>query len=72
IVVQVTDFLPDFKIEGSLYTSGSTNPLNPAVNVLVTEGGKEIFKGWLFQKFPSIHAFKHQRFGITLKEGVPS
>jgi len=70
IEVQTGEFLPDLKIDGNLYTTSSSDLLNPAVRVLITEEGKEIFEGWLFQKFPSIHPFKHQRFGITLKAPV--
>ncbi len=70
IEVQAGEFLPDLKIDGNVYTTSSPDLLNPAIRVLITEDGKEIFKGWLFQKFPSVHPFKHQKFGITLKEPV--
>jgi hypothetical protein len=70
IEVQAGDFLPDLKIEGNIYSSDSTQLLNPAIHVEIKEGGKELFKGWLFQKFPSVHPFKHERFSITLKEPV--
>ncbi|MEK6537880.1 MAG: DUF2155 domain-containing protein [Nitrospirota bacterium] len=70
IEVQTGDFLPDLKIEGNIYSSDSTQLLNPAIQVEIKEGGKELFKGWLFQKFPSVHPFKHERFSITLKEPV--
>ena len=72
IVVDVLDFLPDMKIENSTFTSASNDPNNPAVHVVVREDGKEIFKGWLFSIFPTIHPFQHAQFGVTLKEGVPS
>jgi hypothetical protein len=70
IEVQTGDFLPDLKIEGNIYSSDSTQLLNPAIHVEIKDGGKELFKGWLFQKFPSVHPFKHERFSITLKEPV--
>ena len=70
IEIKTEEFLPDLKIEGKIYTTASSDLLNPAIHVLITEDGKEIFRGWLFQKFPSVHPFKHQRFGITLKEPV--
>ncbi|MBI5038249.1 MAG: DUF2155 domain-containing protein [Nitrospirae bacterium] len=65
---QAEEFLPDLKIDGNIYTTATSELLNPAIHVMVTEAGKEIFKGWLFQKFPSVHPLKHQRVGITLKE----
>ncbi len=68
IEVHALDFLPDLKIEGNIYTTTSSSLLNPAIHVKITEDGQAIFKGWLFQKFPSVHPFKHQRFSITLKE----
>ncbi len=72
IEVQTGDFLPDLKIDGNVYATATNDLLNPAVQVYVTDNGKEVFKGWLFQKFPNIHPFKHQKFGITLKEPLVS
>lgn len=70
LVIKVGDFLPSFVMSGSAITSSSNEQDNPAVHVSIKEDGKEIFKGWLFAKFPTIHPFQHERFGITLKEGV--
>ena len=70
IEVQTGAFLPDLKIEDNVYSTESAELLNPAIQIEVKEGNKEIFKGWLFQKFPSVHPFKHERFSITLKEPV--
>jgi hypothetical protein len=72
LVVEVLEFLPDMKIENSTFTSVSNEPSNPAAHVIVREDGKEIFKGWLFSLFPTIHPFQHAQIGVTLKEGVPS
>lgn len=68
--IKVGEFLPDFKMDGLTITSSSNEPNNPAVRVIVYENGKEIFKGWLYSKFPTIHPFQHDRYGLTLKEGV--
>ncbi|MDA8079189.1 MAG: DUF2155 domain-containing protein [Nitrospiraceae bacterium] len=68
--VVVGDFLPDFKMDGLNITSMSNEPNNPAVRVKVMEGDKEIFKGWLYQKFPTIHPFEHQQFGLAMKSAV--
>lgn len=68
--IKVGEFLPDFKMEGSIITSSSSELNNPAVRVVVFEGDKEIFKGWLYSKFPAIHPFQHEKYGISLKEGV--
>jgi len=68
--VTVGEFLPDFKIMGSTITSGSNEPNNPGVRVEISEKGKSIFKGWLYSKFPDMHPFEHDKYGLNLKEGV--
>jgi hypothetical protein len=70
--VRVGEFLPALQVSGSEITSASNNPSNPAVMVTVSEGGKEIFKGWLFSKFPEMQPFEHPTYRITLIEGVPA
>ena len=70
IVIKTGDFLPSFTMDGNIYTSKSNNSDNPGVNITVTESGKVIFKGWMFSKFPTMHPFMHNRFGVVLKEGV--
>ena len=68
--VEVGEFLPDFKMEGIIITSASNELNNPAVRVVVFEGGNEIFKGWLYSKFPAIHPFQHEKYGISLNLGI--
>ena len=68
--ISVGDFLPDFKMEGLTITSLTNNPNNPAVNVKILENDKEVFKGWLYSKFPAIHPFEHPKYSVTLKEAV--
>jgi len=70
IEVQTGAFLPDLQITDKVYSTASGELNNPAIQVEVKEGGKEIFKGWLFQKYPTVHPFKHERFSITFKEPV--
>jgi len=70
--VKAVDFLPSFVMQGLNITSASNEPNNPAAKVVITEGGSEVFKGWLFGKFPETHAFNHPKYSITLKEGVPA
>jgi hypothetical protein len=68
--LSVGEFIPDFKMQELTITSMSNDPNNPAVGVKVFENDKEIFKGWLYSKFPNIHPFNHPKYGITLKEGL--
>lgn len=70
IAVTVKEFFPSFVMQGSNITSTSNEPTNPAAQIVVAEGGSEIFNGWLFAKFPTTHAFSHPKFAITLKEGI--
>ncbi|HCC68595.1 MAG TPA: DUF2155 domain-containing protein [Nitrospiraceae bacterium] len=78
--VKVGDFLPDFKMTDGqpiTITSASNNPNNPAVGVRVFEGDRQIFPdswrkwGWLYANYPTIHPFQHEKYGLTLKQGVP-
>ncbi len=55
IKVKVLAFLPDFKMGDKEITSASDKPNNPAVQVVVTEPGKEDWKGWLL--FPASRVF---------------
>ncbi len=68
--VSVGEFLPNFRMDVGTITSMSNEPNNPAVGIKVYEGDKEIFKGWLYAKFPDIHPFEHPKYGLALKEGV--
>lgn len=72
LTIEVKEFFPSFVMQGASITSASNDPSNPAAQVVVMEGGSEIFTGWLFARFPTTHAFSHPRFAITLKEGVPN
>ncbi len=69
ITLAVGEFIPDFKMDGLTITSNSNEPNNPAVGVKVQEDGNEIFKGWLYSKFPAIHPFEHPKYALTLKNG---
>jgi hypothetical protein len=72
LTLDVGDFLPDFTIQDSVFTSVSDRPENPAVKVAILEGGKPVFDAWLFSMYPSVHPFTHPRYGLSLKEGVPA
>jgi hypothetical protein len=72
ISILVENFLPHFIMQGTVLTSQSNEPKNPAVQIKVFDGGKEIFKGWLFALYPTTHAFQHPRYGFSLKGCVPA
>ena len=71
LAISVENFLPNFIMQGPVLTSQSNEPKNPAAQVRVFAGGKEIFKGWLFALYPTTHAFQHPRYGFTLKGYIP-
>ena len=70
IKVKVGEFLPDLIIQGTVFTSVSNELKNPAVRVVISENGKELFRGWLFSLFPTMHPFQHERFSVTLKDVI--
>jgi len=72
LTVKIGEFLPDLKIQGTTFTSDSNEPRNPAIHVIILDENKEVFNGWLFSLFPTIHPFRHDRYGITLKEAIPT
>jgi len=66
--IKVGAFLPDFSMSVDLLTSRSAEPNNPGLQVTIYEGGVEKYKGWLFAKFPDMHAFEHERYKIILED----
>ena len=72
LTIRVEAVLPDFTMGGGVITSKSDNPANPAAQVLVTEGGQPVFKGWMFTLFPEAHPFVHPKVLIKLVALVPA
>jgi len=72
LTLKVADFLPHFVMEGTTLTSGSNELRNPAARLIIREGGREIFKGWLFSLYPTTHTFQHPQYGFTLVDYVPA
>ncbi len=70
LVLKTGAFLPHFSMAADQITSNSNNPENPACNIEVMVKGNQVFKGWLFGKFPDVHPFQHDRYGVKLVEGI--
>ena len=70
LTLKVGGFLPHFSMAADQITSSSNNPENPAAQLEVFQGGKEIFHGWLFAMHPTVHPFTHDKYGVALLEGV--
>ena len=72
LTVTVGQFLPNFVMDKTTYTSIGNEPLNPAVQLIVEEAGKIIYKGWAFKRFPSMYDFEHQLISIELLGAIPA
>ncbi|HEY3308407.1 MAG TPA: hypothetical protein VGJ93_08110 [Desulfuromonadaceae bacterium] len=70
--IEVETFLPAFTMEGSTMTSASNDLKNPAAKVRIVESDSGVFKGWLFTRYPTTHAFIHPRFSFKLMDAVPA
>jgi hypothetical protein len=72
LTLTVGPFLPNFVMDKKSYTSNGNKPLNPAVQLIVEESGKIIYKGWAFEKFPSMYKFEHKLISIKLLGAIPN
>ncbi len=70
--VTVGPFLPNFVMDKTTYTSMGNEELNPAVQLVVEENDKIIYKGWAFKQFPSMYAFEHEVYSLELLASVPA
>jgi len=68
LVVEVGVFIPDFHIGKEYISSKSKELNNPALQVTVMDGDKEVYSGWLFSKFPGTHTFEHPKYSLSLAE----
>ena len=72
LAIRADHYVPHFEMNRKEIFSASDNLVNPAARVIINEGGKDVFQGWLFQRFPSLRPFEHSSYEITLVEGVSS
>jgi hypothetical protein len=71
IKVTAGPFLPNFVMDQGTYTSMNNQAINPAVQLVVEENGKILYKGWTFAKYPEMYAFEHDKFALELKDYIP-
>jgi hypothetical protein len=69
--IRANVFLPSFTMTSEQITSTGIGLENPAARIAVIQGGKEVFSGWIFKRFPDVHPFQHPRFSLRLEGGVP-
>jgi len=72
LVIKVENFLPHFIMDGTTLTSNSNAPKNPAAQVLITDNGNEVFKGWLFTLYPNTHASQNSKYSFGLVDFTPA
>ncbi|MGE5190655.1 MAG: DUF2155 domain-containing protein [Gemmatimonadota bacterium] len=70
LTLKTGSFLPHFAMTADSITSNSNNLENPAVGIDVLQGGKIVFHGWLFSKYPDIHPFQNDAVALKLLEGI--
>jgi hypothetical protein len=63
--IKAENFFPNFIMDGINLTSASNDLKNPATELKIYKGSKEIAKGWLFANYPPSVAF--QKLDYTLK-----
>ena len=54
--VALTDFLPDYVLQGNQITSQSNEPRNPAIHLQVGRPGSAVTNAWVLAKSPKLHA----------------
>ncbi|NNG46670.1 MAG: DUF2155 domain-containing protein [Deltaproteobacteria bacterium] len=70
LVLKIGAFLPHFTMTADQITSLSSEQVNPACDIEILVGEKQSFEGWLFAKFPDVHPFQHDKYGVKLVEGL--
>jgi len=69
-VVRADVYLPSFTMGGGAITSQGIEEQNPAARITVSQKGKEIFAGWIFNRFPDVHPFENPKYQLHLEGGV--
>jgi len=72
ITVSAGEFFPNFVLDQARYTSVDNTLGNPAIHLVITENGKELYNGWTFAKYPGLYAFEHERYSIQLMDFIPT
>ena len=72
LTFRILALVPDFTLDNGVITSRSDAPANPAAQVLITENGRQLYRGWLFARFPDSQPFEHPRYAVRLLELEPS
>jgi len=66
--VEMTEFVPDFVLDGNQISSRSDEPRNPAIELSVTAPGGEPAEVWIFPKAPQMTPPNRSGFNFQLRE----
>jgi len=69
--VRADVYLPSFTMGGGAITSQGIEEQNPAARITVFQNDKEIFAGWIFNRFPDVHPFENPKYQLHLEGGIP-
>jgi hypothetical protein len=72
ITVSAGEFFPNFVLDQARYTSMDNTLGNPAIHLVITKNGKELYNGWTFAKYPGLYAFDHKRYSLQLMDFIPT
>ena len=64
--LNVLAYVPDFQTVGGVVSSASNDPRNPAVLVQLSEKGKVIDNGWVFQELPEFNTYRNAKLKLRL------
>lgn len=70
--IRVINFFPHFVMEGINLTSKSNETKNPAVEIRIYQGDKELYHGWLFANYPTSNLPKELKFDLGLIGATPA
>ena len=66
LTLRVVAYVPAFISDNGTVTSGSNNPDNPAVLVQLTDKGRVLSEGWVFQKLPDFNTYSNDKLQVQL------
>lgn len=63
--IEIIAYLPHWVMRGDTVTSNGVKPDDPAVRAVITEGGKQVFDGYIFEKHKT-PSFLTDKYVMTL------
>ena len=72
LTLRVDTILSDFTMSGGVISPASDTLRNPAAQVQLSGGGKLLWKGWMFKRFPDERKFDNDQVTLNLVDLVPA